>query len=79
MQCNFEIKVKKPEKDEIPFRPYVKFRLIHLNFSLNCMNDEEIDDQVDELIRKAEELRKKAKKDLKDAQIIHDKLLKNRS
>jgi hypothetical protein len=78
MECRFEIKVMEPQNDDMLFGPYVKFRLEQLNLTPNCRTDAEIDYQVDAIIREAEKLRKKAKKNLKDAQKRHDELLERR-
>ena len=57
------------------FPPYVIFRIRQLNMTPNCMTENEIDEQINALIKNVEELRKKAKKKLKTAKLKHDKLL----
>ena len=76
MECKYEIEIAEPKKDDMVFRPYVKFRLVQLNLTPKCMSDGEIDYQVEALIREAKKIGKKAKKSLKDAQRRHDELLK---
>lgn len=76
MECDFEIELSEPQEGSLMFRPYVIFRLIQLNKTPQCMTDREIDEQVNQIIRNAEELGKKAKKVLKDAISRHDDKLK---
>ena len=72
MECEFEIQVFEPKNNDMPFHPYVKFRLKQLNLTPDCVNNTEIDHYVDVLIKEAEKLRKKVKKSLKDAETRHD-------
>ena len=78
MECNFDIEVKKPDASDILFSPYVIFRIRQLNMTPNCMNDKEIDEQINLLIQNVKELGKRAKKKLKTAKLKHDKLLSER-
>lgn len=75
MECSFEIEVQEPDGTTILFRPYVTFRIHQLNMTPKCMSDEEIDYQVNSLIERVEDLRKEAKKKLKDAISRHDQLI----
>ena len=75
MECKFEIISKVPDTRERLFRPYVQFRLIQLNLSSDCFTDGEIDFEINALVKKVEELRKKVKKELRAAQLRHDKLI----
>lgn len=75
MQCKFEIDLKEPDTLDKLFPPYVKFRLIQLNLTPQCMTENEIDYQVDELLKCVEELRRKVKKKLKAAKSRHDKII----
>lgn len=75
MQCNFEIDVKEPDVSGLLFQPNVRFRLVQLNMTPDCVTDGEIDYQVNELIKHAEKMRKDVKKKLKAAQSRHDKIL----
>lgn len=78
MECTFEIDVRKSDTTDMLFRPFVKFRLKQLNITPECMNDDEIDYQANQLIEKVEELRKIAKRKLKAAKSRHDKMLSER-
>jgi len=75
MECTFDIVVKEPDSINFIFKPSVKFSLTQLNLTPECMTDNEIDFQIDELINNAEELRKGVKKKLKDAKSRHDKIV----
>ena len=44
----------------------------------NCMNEKEIDEQINLLIKNVKELGKRAKKKLKTAKLEHDKRLAER-
>lgn len=78
MECKFDIEVLEPDTSDILFQPYIKFRIIQLNMTPECMTDGEIDYQVDNIVRDIEKLRRTAKKKLKDAQSRHDKILSDR-
>ena len=75
MECILDVKVTEPEKDDRLFRPFINFRIEQPNMIPQCMNEREIDYQIDALNREVEKLRKKAKKDLKKAISRHDQLL----
>ena len=75
MECTFEIDVREPDTTGMLFRPFVKFRLKQLNMTPECMTDNEIDYQANQLIEKVKKLRKTAKKKLKAAKSRHDKML----
>ncbi len=66
MDPNFNIEVTAPESTDRLFRPFVKFHF-EFNTAGELMIDSEIDFQIDSLVKSAENLRKKAKKALKDA------------
>ncbi len=76
MQCKFEIDLTEPKTSDRLFRPYVKFRLIQLNMTSECMTESEIDFQANELIKQVEKLRKEVKKKLREAQSRHDRIVK---
>ena len=78
MQYKFEIDVKEPDATGVLFHPYIEFRLIQLNMSPQCTRDAEIDFQINELIKKVEELRKAAKNKLKAAKSRHDKIVSDK-
>ena len=75
MECKFEIDVKEPDATGMLFKPYIKFRIIQLNMTPDCMTDGEIDFQLNELINNVKELGKTAKKKLKTALSRHDKIV----
>ena len=75
MECDHEIFVNCPDEGTIIFRPYVKFRLIQLNMTAECMNDREIDEQISLLMREVKNLQRKAKASLKKAIAKHDALI----
>ena len=60
MECDFNINAL----DGPSIIPSIQFKLIQLNYSAICFTNSEIDFQVDQLIRNAEMMRKKAKKKL---------------
>lgn len=78
MKCDFDIEVMEPDSSGMLFPPYIKFRIIQLNMSLDCITDGEIDSQIDDLVHDIEILRRTAKKKLKDAQSRHDKILSDK-
>ena len=78
MECEFEIDVKEPDASGMLLQPYIKFRIIQLNMTPECMTEGEIDYQANALIKKVEKLRKEAKKKLKAAQSRHDKIMADR-
>ena len=75
MVCSFEIEVEEPDGNTILFRPYVTFRIHQLNMTPQCRSDKNIDDQINLLIEKVEDPRKKTKKKLKNAISKHDQLI----
>lgn len=75
MQCNYEIDIKEPDTSEMLFPPHVRFRLVQLNMTPDCVSDDEIDYQINALINHAEKMRKEVKKKLKAAKTRHDKIL----
>jgi hypothetical protein len=78
MECDYEIKVGEPQDGEMMYHPYVRFRLVQLNLTPQCMNDREIDEQVNYLIREAKKIGQKAKRALKKSMAKHDALLEAR-
>ncbi len=78
MECTYEIEVAEPKKEEMPFRPYVIFRIKQLNLTPECTSDREIDEQIDLLLRDVKKLGTAAKRKLKDAMARHDQLLAER-
>lgn len=78
MQFNDNIQIKEPDTDSLPFRPILQFRFEQLNLSAECMNEDEIDGQVNQLINRVEQLRKDAKKKFKNSIKKHDDLFKNK-
>jgi len=78
MQCNFEIDVFEVKEGDIMFPPSVSFLLVQLNPTPQCMNEVEIDYQINQLLRNVHDLRKKAKKKLKDAINRHNGLLEKK-
>jgi len=78
MQCTFEIDLKEPNASDMLFPPYVKFRLIQLNMTPNCLTDAEIDFQADKLLKQVEKLRKEVKKKLRAARSRHDKIIEGK-
>lgn len=78
MECKLDIRVNEPKAGDIPFRPYVEFRLEQLNLTPHCMTDQEIDWQISMLVAEIEKLRKKAKKALREARDRHDQLFRDR-
>ncbi len=78
MECKLEIRVNEPKAGDLPFPPYVEFRLEQLNLTPHCITDKEIDFQIGMLLAEVEKLRKKAKKALRDARARHDQLFRVR-
>lgn len=78
MECNYEIEIIGPKAKDKLFKPYVKFRFVQLNTSIDCMTDQEVDNQIDQLIYKIEELRKQVKKKLKSGKLNHKKIIEDK-
>ena len=78
MECKFDIKVKGIDGSGKILPPCVIFRIIQLNMTENCITEGHIDEQINSLIKKVEELRKKAKKELKTAKLEYNKRLLER-
>ena len=74
MQCDKIIEIKEPDKNSFPFRPILQFQFQQLNISAECMNENEIDEQINQLIFHVEQLRKEAKTKLKNSIKKHDDL-----
>lgn len=74
MECDKIIEIKEPDKNSPPFRPILQFQFKQLNLSAECMNENEIDEQIDQLIYHVEQLRKEAKIKLKNSIKRHDDL-----
>ena len=74
MECDKIIEIKEPDKKSPPFRPILQFQFKQLNLSAECMNENEIDEQIDQLIYHVEQLRKEAKTKLKNSIKRHDDL-----
>jgi hypothetical protein len=72
MECDKIIEIKEPDKNSPPFRPILQFQFKQLNLSAECMNENEIDEQIDQLIYHVEQLRKDAKIKLKNSTKRHD-------
>jgi hypothetical protein len=72
MECKFEMDVREPNATGKLFYPSIKFRIKQLNMTPECKTDHEIDYQINELIRKVEELRKKVKNKLKAEKSKHN-------
>lgn len=75
MECIFDVDVKEPDSIDLLFHPSVKFRLKQLNMTPGCMTNDEIDFQINELIKNVEKLRKTVKKKLKDAKSRHNEIV----
>lgn len=78
MECKFKIEVNEPKSTDVLFKPYVNFRVTQLNMSSICMTDNEIDYQVDELIKQIEDLRVQVKDKLRLAQSNHSKIIEDK-
>lgn len=78
MECKFKIEVNEPKSTDVLFKPYVNFRVTQLNMSSICMTDNEIDYQVDELIKQIEDLRVEVKDKLRLAQSNHSKIIEDK-
>ena len=78
MQCRFEIEIAEVKEGAIMLPPSVSFRLVQLNLTPQCMNDVEIDYEINQLVQNVHDLGKKAKKKLKDAINRHDALLEKK-
>ena len=72
MECDKIIEIKEPDKKSSPFRPILQFQFKQLNLSAECMNENEIDEQIDQLIYHVEQLRKEAKIKLNNSIKRHD-------
>jgi hypothetical protein len=75
MECDPRIKINEADEIETVFPPSIQFQFVQLNPTCQLMNDTAIDNQVDELIKNIEKLRRDAKKKLKLAQSKHNKLI----
>lgn len=67
VDCDYNIEVFSSGSRDMPISPYVTFKLVQFKPTHHLMTDSEIDDQVDSLIESVENLRKAAKKKLKEA------------
>ena len=75
MEVDFGIKINEPKKGETLFHPYVSFKLSMLNGSAQCVDDREIDEQIQYLQVEIEKMAKHAKRKLKAAMKRHDAIL----
>ena len=76
MECSKKIEIREPDETSLPFSPILQFRFTQLNLSAECLNEKEIDEQINQLIYHVEKLRNKAKKEFKSAMERHDVLFK---
>ena len=76
MECRKKIEIKEPDKNSLPFHPTLQFQFEQLNLSAECVNENEIDEQINQLIKHIEQLRKEAKTKLNASIKRHDKLFK---
>jgi hypothetical protein len=74
MEFDYEIKVKEPDKNSLPFQPILQFQFKQLNLSAECINENELDEQINQLIDRVEQLRKEAKIKLNNSIKRHDDL-----
>lgn len=79
MECRKKIEIKEPDKNSLPFHPILQFQFEQLNLSAECMNENEIDEQINQLIYHVEQLRNEAKIKLNTSIKKHDKLYKRKA
>lgn len=79
MECLKNIEIREPDRSSLPFHPVLQFKFEQLNLSAECMTENEIDEQIDQLIGHIEQLRKEAKAKLKESIKKHDELFKGKT
>ena len=76
LECRKKIEIKEPDENSLPFHPILQFQFEQLNLSAECMNEGEVDEQINQLIDHVEQLRKEAKIKLNTSIKKHNKLYK---
>ena len=75
MDCTIEIEINEPKESKEIFPPQISFKIIQVDFSSICLNEEEIDENIDMFIKEIDKKRKVIKNELRKAIKRHDKLL----
>ena len=75
MEWDCEINISESKENDLPVMPYVTFRFIQLNMTPHCYNEEEIEYQIQCLVRHAKEMGQQVKRKLKQAKLRGDNKL----